>query len=141
MFVQIAEQVERTPQAVAVIDATERLTYAELQGRANQLAHALVDAGVTPGTLVGILMDRQAQLLVSMLAVMQTGAAYLPIDPTFPTDRQEFMFADAQAPVLLTQDRYLGAIDSGTATVICVDRDWPTDRRALDGAARHRRRS
>ncbi len=125
VFVQIAEQVERTPQAVAVIDATERLTYAELQGRANQLAHALVDAGVTPGTLVGILMDRQAQLLVSMLAVMQTGAAYLPIDPTFPTDRQEFMFADAQAPVLLTQDRYLGAIDSGTATVICVDRDWP----------------
>ena len=61
-------------------------------------------------------MDRAAQLLVSMLAVMQTGAAYLPIDPTFPTERQEFMFADAEAPVLLTQDRYLGAIDSGTAT-------------------------
>ncbi len=125
VFVQIGEQVARTPDALAVIDATERLTYAELQGRANQLAHALVEAGVTPGSLVGILMDRQSLLLVSMLAVMQTGAAYLPIDPTFPTDRQEFMFADAEAPILLTQDRYLGAIDSGTATVICVDRDWP----------------
>jgi amino acid adenylation domain-containing protein len=59
-----------------------------------------------------------------MLAVMQTGAAYLPIDPTFPPDRQEFMLADAQAPVLITQDKYLGTIDSGSANIICVDRDW-----------------
>jgi amino acid adenylation domain-containing protein len=123
VFAQIAEQVARTPEAIAVIDATERLTYAELQRRANQLAHELLDAGVQPGSLVGILMDRQAPLLVSMLAVLQTGAAYVPIDPTFPPERQEFMLADARAPVLLTQDRYLGTIDSGSATVICVDRD------------------
>ncbi|MEA2145665.1 MAG: hypothetical protein QOG59_1252, partial [Solirubrobacteraceae bacterium] len=125
VFVQIAEQVARTPDAIAVVDATERVTYAELQLRANQLAHELVDAGVTPGSLVGILMDRQSPLLVAMLAVFQTGAAYVPIDPTFPPERQEFMLADAQAPVLITQERYLGTINSGSATVICVDRDWP----------------
>ena len=125
VFVQIAEQAVRTPSAVAVVDATERLTYAELQSRANQLAHELVDAGVQPGGLVGILMDRQAPLLATMLAVFATGAAYVPIDPTFPPERQEFMLADAQAPVLITQDRYLGTIDTGSANVICVDRDWP----------------
>ncbi len=124
VFVQIAEQVARTPDAIAVVDATERLTYAELQARANQLAHELVATGVEPGSLVGILMDRQIPLLVSMLAVFQTGAAYLPIDPTFPPDRQEFMLADIKAPVLITQEKYLGTIDSGTSTVICVDRDW-----------------
>jgi amino acid adenylation domain-containing protein len=123
VFVQIAEQVARTPDAIAVIDATERLTYAELQARANQLAHELVESGVEPGSLVAILMDRQIPLLVSMLAVFQTGAAYLPIDPTFPPDRQEFMLADSQAPVLITQDKYLGTIEAGTSSVICVDRD------------------
>jgi amino acid adenylation domain-containing protein len=125
VFIQIAEQAARTPDAVAVVDATERLTYAELMSHAHQLAHELVDAGVEPGSLVGILMDRQSPLMVSMLAVFETGAAYLPIDPTFPPERQEFMLADAQAPVLITQDKYLGTIDSGSAKVICVDRDWP----------------
>ncbi len=122
---QIAEQVARTPDAIAVVDASERLTYAELQTRANQFAHELIAAGVEPGSLVGICMDRSAPLLVAMLAVFQTGAAYVPIDPTFPPQRQEFMLADAQAPVLITQERFLGVIDPRGATVICVDRDWP----------------
>src|SRR6185312_6229543 len=71
----------------------------------------------------GILMDRQIPLLVTMLAVFQTGAAYVPIDPTFPPERQEFMLADSQAPVLVTQEKYLGTIGSGPFSVICVDRD------------------
>ncbi len=123
VFVQIAEQAARTPDAVAVVDATEQLTYAELQARANRFAHELVEAGVQPGSLVGILMDRQIPLLVTMLAVFQTGAAYVPIDPTFPPERQEFMLADSQAPVLVTEERYLGTIDTGPSSVICVDRD------------------
>ena len=123
VFVQIAEQAARTPEAIAVVDATEELTYAELQARANRFAHELVEAGVEPGSLVGILMDRQIPLLVTMLAVFQTGAAYVPIDPTFPPERQEFMLADSQAPVLVTQEKYLGTIDSGPFSVICVDRD------------------
>ncbi len=60
-----------------------------------------------------------------MLAVLQTGAAYLPIDPTFPPQRQEFMLADSQAPVLITQERLLGIVDPKGARVICIDRDWP----------------
>jgi amino acid adenylation domain-containing protein len=123
VFVQIAEQAARTPEAIAVVDATEELTYAELQDRADRFAHELVEAGVEPGSLVGILMERQIPLLVTMLGVFQTGAAYVPIDPTFPPERQEFMLADSQAPVLVTQEKYLGTIDPGTASVICVDRD------------------
>ncbi len=125
VFVQVADQVARTPDAIAVVDATDRLTYAELQARANQLAHELVESGVERGSLVGILMDRQIPLLVSTLAVFQTGAAYVPIDPTFPPERQEFMLADIDAPVLITQEKYLGTLDSGASTVICIDRDWP----------------
>jgi amino acid adenylation domain-containing protein len=125
VHVQIAEQVARTPDRIAVVDATERFTYAELQSRGHQLAHELVDAGVGRGSLVGILMDRQSPLMVSMLGVLHTGAAYLPIDPTFPPDRQEFMLADAKTPVLITQEKYLGTIDPGDAKVICIDRDWP----------------
>jgi amino acid adenylation domain-containing protein len=121
----VADQVARTPDRIAVVDQSERLTYAELQTRANQLAHELIDAGVESGSLVGICMDRSAALLVSMLAVLQTGAAYVPIDPTFPPQRQEFMLADAQAPVLITQERFLGMIDPKRTRVICVDRDWP----------------
>ncbi|HLJ02693.1 MAG TPA: amino acid adenylation domain-containing protein [Solirubrobacteraceae bacterium] len=121
----VADQVARTPDRIAVVDSTERLTYGELQSRANQLAHELVAAGVQPGSLVGICMDRSAALMVSMLGVLQTGAAYVPIDPTFPPQRQEFMLADAKAPVLITQERFLGVIDPKGARVICVDRDWP----------------
>ena len=123
VFVQIAKQAQRTPEAIAVVDATEQVTYAELQARANRFAHELVHAGVEPGSLVGILMDRQIPLLVTMLGVFQTGAAYVPIDPTFPAERQEFMLADIQAPVLVTQEKYLGTIDTGSSSVICVDRD------------------
>jgi amino acid adenylation domain-containing protein len=125
VHVQIAEQVARTPDAVAVADATERLTYTELQTRANQFARALANMGVERGSLVGILLDRQSPLMASMLAVLQTGGAYLPIDPTFPPDRQEFMLADAKVSVLITQEKYLGSIDPGAAKVVCFDRDWP----------------
>ncbi|MEA2125487.1 MAG: hypothetical protein QOI80_2269 [Solirubrobacteraceae bacterium] len=127
---RIAEQAAKTPDAVAVVSDAGRLTYAELQTRANQLSHELIAAGVEPGSLVGIVMERSADLLVAMLGVLQTGAAYVPIDPTFPPQRQEFMLADARAPVLLTQERFLGVIDPGDATVICLDRDRPRiDRR------------
>ena len=108
--------------------------------RANRFARELVEAGVEPGSLVGILMDRQIPLLVTMLAVFQTGAAYVPIDPTFPPERQEFMLADSQAPVLVTQEKYLDTIDSGPFSVICVDRELGALRAPLERAAGHRGR-
>ena len=122
---QIAAQAARTPDAIAVLDASTRCSYAELQERANRLAHALREAGVAPGGVVGILMDKGVEVIVSMLAVLQAGAAYLPIDPTFPPDRQEFMLADAAPPVLIMQERFLGSVDPNGAQIICIDRDWP----------------
>ena len=113
----------RTPDAIAVVDASGRVTYDQLQKRANQFAHELIGMGVEPGSLVGICMERSIDLMVAMLGVMQTGSAYVPIDPTFPPQRQEFMLADARAPVLITQERLLGTIDPRGAKVICMDRD------------------
>jgi len=118
-----AEQAARSPEAIAVVFEHDRLTYGELDARSNQLAHELIDAGVEPGSLVGMCLERSVDLLVSMLAVLKTGAAYVPIDPTYPPQRQEFMLADAQAPALITQSRLLGAVDPRGARVICVDRD------------------
>ncbi len=120
---RFSEQAAKTPDRVAIFSGPERLTYAELETRTNQLAHELIDAGVEPGGLVCICMDRCPDMLVAMLGVLKTGAAYVPIDPTFPPERQEFMLADAQAPVLVTQERFLGVIDPLEATVIAVDRD------------------
>ena len=91
------------------------------------------------GSLVGICVDRSAPLLVAMLAVLQTGAAYVPIDPTFPPQRQEFMLADAQAPVLITQERYLGMIDPKRRARHLHRPRLAADRAPADRPARHRR--
>jgi amino acid adenylation domain-containing protein len=119
----VADQADRSPESIAVVSERDRLTYGELEARSNQLAHELIDAGAQPGGLVGICLERSVELLVSMLAVLKTGAAYVPIDPTYPPERQEFMLADAQAPVLITQIRLLGVGDPRGASVVCIDRD------------------
>jgi amino acid adenylation domain-containing protein len=119
----LAGQAARSPEAIAVVSEHDRLTYGQLDARSNQLAHELIDAGVEPGSLVGMCLERSVDLLVSMLAVLKAGAAYVPIDPTYPPQRQEFMLADAQAPALITQSRFLGAVDPRGARVICVEGD------------------
>ena len=115
----------------------ERLTYARAQTAAPTSSRTSSSRPASsPGASSAICMDRAVDLLVAMLAVLQTGAAYVPIDPTFPPERQEFMLADAQAPVLLTQERYLGDDRPGRREVICVDRDWPRIAAAPERAAR-----
>ncbi|HYH83627.1 MAG TPA: amino acid adenylation domain-containing protein, partial [Longimicrobium sp.] len=94
---------ERSPDAVAVVSDAGTLTYAELNGRANRLARHLVDRGVDAGARVAILMPRSAELLVSELAILKAGAAYVPIDPTFPAERIAFMVADSGARVVLSR--------------------------------------
>jgi amino acid adenylation domain-containing protein len=121
----VADQAARSPDSVAVISDKDRLSYRELETRSNQLARDLIDAGVTPGSLVGICLERSVELLVAMLAVLKAGAAYVPIDPAYPPQRQEFMLADAQAPVLVTQERFLAVVDPRGASIVCVDRDRP----------------
>jgi amino acid adenylation domain-containing protein len=122
---QFAEQAARNPDAIAVADAQERISYGELERRSNQLARELVSQGVEAGALVAICMDRSVELLVAMLGVLRTGAAYVPIEPTYPPQRQELLMADAGAVTLITQERHLGLMDPRGATVLCIDRDRP----------------
>src|SRR3990172_8533625 len=93
----------RTPEAVAVAFEDERVTYGELDRRANKLAHHLRRLGAGPGSLVGICAERSPAMVTAVLAVMKAGGAYLPLDPAYPTDRLAFMLADSGVGVLLTQ--------------------------------------
>ncbi|MFC9076531.1 amino acid adenylation domain-containing protein [Streptomyces sp. NPDC057062] len=97
-----AAQAERTPDAVAVVDGETALSYGELDGRSNRLARLLLDAGVGPESLVGVVMGRSAELVVAMLAVLKAGGAYVPVDPEYPADRIRTVLADARPVVVLT---------------------------------------
>jgi natural product biosynthesis luciferase-like monooxygenase protein len=120
----IAEQVARTPNATAVICGERSLTYAELEARANRLARRLVRHGVGPDVLVGLFMERSADLPVALLAVHKAGGAYVPLDPDYPADRIAFMIADARMPVLLTTGHVRDRLPASDAVVIAVDADW-----------------
>ncbi|HMO55714.1 MAG TPA: amino acid adenylation domain-containing protein, partial [Roseiflexaceae bacterium] len=98
----LAQQVARTPHAVALRAADATLTYAELDVRANRLAHLLIAHGAAPDTLVAVALPRTADLIVALLAVLKAGAAYLPIDLAYPAERVAFMLRDSQAPLLIT---------------------------------------
>jgi amino acid adenylation domain-containing protein len=132
------EQVERTPDVVAIEIEGQRLTYRELNRRANELAHYLSWLGVGQEKLVGICVERSLEMIVGLLAILKAGAAYVPLDPSYPKERLRFMLEDAQVSVLVTQE---GLIEDGgwrvedghslssilypRLTVVCLDRDWP----------------
>jgi amino acid adenylation domain-containing protein len=118
-----AEQAARSPDAAAVVYENERMTYGELDRRSNQLAHELLAAGAEPGGLVGMCLERSLELPVAMLAVLKVGAAYVPIDPSYPPQRQEFMLADAKAVLLITESRFSGVASADGMAVVCVDGD------------------
>ncbi len=122
------EQAARTPDAVALVSPLEeqRLTYRELNQRANQLAHHLQALGVGPDVLVGICVERSLDMIVGLMGILKAGGAYVPMDPNYPTERLGFMLEDSQAPILLTQEKCLGILPAHHAQVICLDRDWPT---------------
>ncbi|GAA2973387.1 non-ribosomal peptide synthetase [Actinokineospora diospyrosa] len=100
---RFAEQVGRAPEALALVAGSERLTYAELDARSDRLARVLVERGARPGGIVAIGLPRSANLVVAVLAVLKSGAAYLPLDPSYPRARLDLMLADA-APTLLVSD-------------------------------------
>ncbi|CAM3389965.1 Peptide synthetase XpsA [Xenorhabdus nematophila ATCC 19061] len=98
----IEQQVERTPDAVALSFGNEQLSYSALNQRANQLAHALVNAGVRPDARVAICMERSPDMIISLLGILKAGAAYVPLDPEYPTDRLAHILSDSSPVVLLT---------------------------------------
>ena len=116
-----AEHVARSPQAVAVTSGGRSLTYRELDESSNRLAHLLTDHGVGPGRCVALVSERSAGAVVAMLAVLKTGAAYLPIDPAVPTARIEFMIADAAPIAAVTAAALRSRLDRCDLTVIDLD--------------------
>ncbi|WNG47514.1 amino acid adenylation domain-containing protein [Archangium minus] len=118
-------QVARTPEAPAVSTGDSTLSYRELDARANQLAWHLRSLGVGPETRVGLCVERSHDLVIGMLAVLKAGGAWVPLDPSYPSERLSFMLADSDISVLLTQETPRSALPSTSARVVCLDTDWP----------------
>ncbi len=114
-------QVEKTPFDIAVIFERQQLTYQELNSRANQLADYLQQQGVKPDTVVGICMHRSLEMVVALIAILKAGGAYLPLDPAYPQERIDFMLADAEVSVLLTQSPLESKLRSHQGQLICID--------------------
>src|SRR5262249_10137322 len=124
-------QAARRASAVAVSCGDERLSYGELNERANRLAHRLIRLGVGPESLVGLCFDRSLDLVIALLATLKAGGAYLPLDPEYPPARLHAMLSDA-APVVTLTTEILRAQLSASSLVIAIDSD-----RGFEGAPVH----
>jgi len=121
---QIERQAASLPWAMAVVLGDQELTYGALDRRANQLAWKLRSFGVGPGVLVAICVERSLEMVVGLLGILKSGAAYVPLDPGYPNDRLAYMMKDSQAPVLLTLANLRGLLSAHQARVLCLDSDW-----------------
>ncbi|MHC5897537.1 non-ribosomal peptide synthetase, partial [Nostoc sp.] len=117
-------QVEQTPDAVAVIFEDEKITYWDLNCRANAVAHYLRSLGVKPDILVGLYFERSLSMAIAILGILKAGGAYVPFDPNYPQEHQAFMFQDSQVSVLLSQEHLVEKLPEHQAQVVCLDRDW-----------------
>jgi amino acid adenylation domain-containing protein/FkbH-like protein len=134
------DQVRRTPGAIAVqYEGGACLTYAELNAKANQLAHFLRRRGVAPDQLVGVCLERSLEMVIALLGVLKAGGAYVPLDPSYPSERLGYMLADCAPGVLLTQEQLQDRLPQVRAQMIDLDRDWAEieryPRSDLDSAA------
>ena len=121
----IAAQAKRTPDLVAVVFEQERLTYRELDRRADRLAQHLRGLDVGPETLVGLFVERSLEMVVGILGILKAGAAYVPIDAGYPAERIAYLLADAKVACLLTQERLLPRLPGGAPQAVCLDTfDW-----------------
>ncbi|MFN6470894.1 MAG: amino acid adenylation domain-containing protein [Nostoc sp. SerVER01] len=116
-----SQQAKLHPQQTALIFENETLTYSQLNHRANQLAHHLINLGVKPESRVGLWLSRSLDLVASILAILKVGGVYVPFDPDYPSDRIAYMIEDSQVAVLLTHTQFKEQIPSHQATVIFID--------------------
>jgi amino acid adenylation domain-containing protein len=119
-------QVERTPEAVALVSEETHLSYRELNRQANQVAHHLRKLGVGPDTLVGLCMERSVDLFIGLLGILKAGGAYVPLDAALPLSRLEFILADTGVSVLLTQARLRDRLPAHQSRVVCLDTEKTT---------------
>ncbi|MEI4623585.1 non-ribosomal peptide synthase/polyketide synthase [Bacillus pfraonensis] len=116
------EQVNRTPDAVAVVDKKQQLTYRELNEKANQLAHYLQKCGIGTESLVGLCFERSVEMVVGLMGIWKAGAAYVPLDPSYPESRLRYILEDTEIQVLVTNEALVGWIPKEIKAV-CLDRD------------------
>lgn len=114
-------QAARTPAAIALVSGQETFTYIELNQRANRLARILKELGVRSNTLVGLCVERSAEMVIGILGILKAGAAYVPLDPGYPSERLQFMLTDTQIPLLLTQSGLVPALPPSSARLVCLD--------------------
>ncbi|MCF4970659.1 amino acid adenylation domain-containing protein [Nostoc sp. CMAA1605] len=124
LHVLFEEQVNKTPDAIALTYKQKNLTYQELNHRANQLAHYLKSLGVKPEVRVGICVERSLEMVIGILAILKAGGAYVPIDPAYPTERLALILEDTQTPILLTQTHLQYRLPINHQTVVNFDTDW-----------------
>ena len=117
-------QVEQSPTAIALVCGTQRLTYQEVNERANQLAHYLQHLGVRPEVMVGICMQRSLEMVIGLLGILKAGGGYVPLDPAYPKERLAFILEDMQTPVLLTERQLEQELPAYRAQAIYLDTDW-----------------
>lgn len=114
-------QVRAIPDALAVVGPEASLTYAELDARANWLAHALIARGAGPERFVAVALPRSTELVVAILAVLKSGAAYVPVDPEYPAARITYLLDDARPVLTVTDARTLGRLPDGAAGQLVLD--------------------
>jgi amino acid adenylation domain-containing protein len=119
----IEEQAGRTPEQVALVFEQQRMTYAELNQCANQLAHHLRGRGVGPDVLVGLFLERSPEMLVGVLGILKAGGAYVPMDPAYPKERLGYILEDSKAPLVVTQKSLLDRLPGFAGQSICLDDD------------------
>ena len=116
-------QVARTPDAVAVVNEDEHLSYAELDSRANRLSRYLRKMGVMPESLLGIMIERCPDMVVGLLGILKSGGAYVPLDPAYPRERLNFMLADCGARIVVTQSKWVEKLDGWIGEALFLDKE------------------
>lgn len=114
------EQVEKTPDNVAVVFEDKKLTYRELNEKANVLARLLISKNIKANDLCGIILNRSLEMIISILAVLKSGAAYIPIDPNYPKDRIEYILKDSNVKIVLTEDEYIPSLSDFNLNIINI---------------------